>query len=583
MSVRALFLLSVVFCRLGAEAATLKGVILANGHGGPPVAGVQVSAAGANTTTTGEGGSFTLEFPNAQPGDRVQLTVRKSGYLVVNDFELLVHLPRNADADILTLLLCKEAERDKWVSQLYGVAYSGAIDKRVAELEKSGQQGAAATGRSRAQAFVKNGDWEHAGPKPGKTSELYAEALPLFLRGDVSGALKVLGDDILAQSMEDAKRKKERADEALAKMVQVYMFKASLLVTQFQFDEAERVYVAAIQAAPDSADAHFYYADFSAILNRRSVARREFQKVLDIEGRDGAFKYGVLSTLIDLGSLDLDENRLTEARREYEDALRLAKGQVLHDPSTYFPLMAGILYSLGLLNEKEDDRLEARRDYDEALSIYGLLESQDPNEYSADRATTLNNLGKLDAKEGRKDDAREHFEQAIQIYRKLETKSPGTNLRELARAQINLGSLDAQQGRAEQAHERMGEALNTYDRLARTNTETYLPDLAWAQGAIAAVEAERGRTEEARQYFGNALANYRELVRQDPEAYTAELALTLRNFGSFEKDQNHVEAASALLREALSHYRDLSNRDPHYEGNATEIESILETLRRTAK
>src|SRR6266496_4182618 len=393
MLVRSLFLWCIFFCALGVQAATLKGVILANERGGPPMAGVRVSAVGANTTETGESGSFTLEFPNAQPGDRVQLTVSKPGYLVVNDYELSAHLPNTPDVDLLTLFLCKKAERDKWVSVLYRVAFHDASDKRAAELEKSGQRGAAEIGKSRAEALAENGAWQQARLKPGQTSELYAEALALFLRGDVQGALRVLSDYTLGQSMEDAKQRKEKADEALAKMVQVYIFKARLLVTQFQFDEAEQVYVAAIQAAPDSAEAHFSYGDFSQTLNRLSVARREYQKVLDIDGLHGPFKYGVLSTLVNLGNLDADEHRTTEARRELEDALKLAREQVPCDSSTYLPLEAGILNNLGLLNANGGHRQEAQRNYSEALQIYGQLAKRVPDAYAADRATILNNVG----------------------------------------------------------------------------------------------------------------------------------------------------------------------------------------------
>ena len=68
----------------GVEASSLKGMVLANQQGGSPVARVKIGAAGANPTETGESGSFTLQFPNAQPGDVVQVTVNRPGYVVVN-------------------------------------------------------------------------------------------------------------------------------------------------------------------------------------------------------------------------------------------------------------------------------------------------------------------------------------------------------------------------------------------------------------------------------------------------------------------------------------------------------------------
>jgi hypothetical protein len=53
---------------LPADAATtLKGVILINEVGGPPMANVPVAADGANPTTSESFGRFTLEFRRSNP------------------------------------------------------------------------------------------------------------------------------------------------------------------------------------------------------------------------------------------------------------------------------------------------------------------------------------------------------------------------------------------------------------------------------------------------------------------------------------------------------------------------------------
>src|ERR1039458_1129228 len=138
---------------IGAEAGTLKGVVLANQEGGSSVSKVNVSAPGANPTETGTSGSFTLEFPGKQPGDVVQVTVNKPGYVVVNYVQLRVVLPKNADAEPLTLLLCKEAEREEWTRQFYRLKSLEAIEQtykaRVKQLEENNQQTAAALAKLR--------------------------------------------------------------------------------------------------------------------------------------------------------------------------------------------------------------------------------------------------------------------------------------------------------------------------------------------------------------------------------------------------------------------------------------------------
>src|ERR1035437_2306074 len=132
----------------GLEASTLKGLVLANQLGGPPVSKVRISAPGANPTETGESGSFTLEFPQAQPGDVVQVTVNKPGFVVVNYVQLRVVLPKNANAEVLTLLVCKEEQFEEWARQFYRLKSLDAIEEtykaQVKHLEESKQQTAAA-------------------------------------------------------------------------------------------------------------------------------------------------------------------------------------------------------------------------------------------------------------------------------------------------------------------------------------------------------------------------------------------------------------------------------------------------------
>jgi hypothetical protein len=77
------------------EGSTLRGIVLYNELGGKPARRVKVSAIGANFTETGESGSFTLHFPNLQPGDRVTVVLSMPGFVVVNDFQLRAILPRD--------------------------------------------------------------------------------------------------------------------------------------------------------------------------------------------------------------------------------------------------------------------------------------------------------------------------------------------------------------------------------------------------------------------------------------------------------------------------------------------------------
>ncbi len=84
------------FCAvLDVHAAVLKGLVLANELGGPPVAGVEIVATdGEGRAVTDAAGAFVLSFPDKHPGDIVKLTARREGHEVVNDIQLEHSLSR---------------------------------------------------------------------------------------------------------------------------------------------------------------------------------------------------------------------------------------------------------------------------------------------------------------------------------------------------------------------------------------------------------------------------------------------------------------------------------------------------------
>jgi hypothetical protein len=218
---------------LGAEASTLKGLVLAHSLGGPPVSNIPVSAPGvANPTTTGESGDFTLQFPGAQPGDVVQVTVNKPGYVVVNYVQLRVVLPKNPDAEPLTLLLCKEDQFEEYARQFYRLKSLDAVEQtykaQVKKLKESNRQTVAAMAklreeRDQARASAEKAADEVARLKPGDTSDLYAQAMSLFLQGKVQDAIRVLDEEKLRKSIEAAEAKKTEAEREMAKAVQGYL------------------------------------------------------------------------------------------------------------------------------------------------------------------------------------------------------------------------------------------------------------------------------------------------------------------------------------------------------------------------
>jgi hypothetical protein len=78
----------VVLLALAAPAwadVTLRGVVVRDREHGAPMAGVELTAPGANAVTTGNDGQFVLTFPQGHPGQDVAVRVSRAGWDVVND------------------------------------------------------------------------------------------------------------------------------------------------------------------------------------------------------------------------------------------------------------------------------------------------------------------------------------------------------------------------------------------------------------------------------------------------------------------------------------------------------------------
>jgi hypothetical protein len=122
MFCRLVIIVLLVLADLRVHAAALKGVILANEVGGSPMANVLVAADGTNQTVSDAWGRFALEFPRKIPGDPVHLIVKKEGYVVVNDIQLLdATIPANPDAKLLTIVLSKADDREEMARRFYGL------------------------------------------------------------------------------------------------------------------------------------------------------------------------------------------------------------------------------------------------------------------------------------------------------------------------------------------------------------------------------------------------------------------------------------------------------------------------------
>src|SRR6266446_6331115 len=145
MFVRAFIILAMVVVVSKTQAgAVLRGVVLSNELGGPPMGNIEVSALVGNTNNTDANGKFTFSFPNKKPGDTVRLIVRKEGYVVVNDIQLELTLPADPEERPAIILLCKEGDREEMGRRFYKLKSVEAIDETYKKKVQDAQNASAA-------------------------------------------------------------------------------------------------------------------------------------------------------------------------------------------------------------------------------------------------------------------------------------------------------------------------------------------------------------------------------------------------------------------------------------------------------
>ena len=570
------------------DATTLRGLVIENELGGPPMANIEISAvAGANSWATQTNGAFKLEFPKKHPGDVVQIVVNKLGYVVVNEVQLRRPLPRDADSEPLTIVLCKAEVREEMARRFYRLKSFEAIEqtyeKRLAELKDGRKADAEAlvrlsAERDQAKAAAEKAAEQLAKLRPELTSNLYAEATRLFLEGKVEEAIGVLDEEKLRRSLAVARELRAEAQKAIDEAIQGYLLKAQLLTTQFRFDEAEMTYQMVCDAEPQNFEASFAYAKFSLDLNRYHNALEAYQRCLE-SARKTAEKANIAGALNGLGNLHYRQNRMGEAHKAYEEALAFRRQLAEQNPETYLHDVAITLNNLGNLNVDRSRLEEAGKAYEEALAIHRQLARQNSQAHLPYVAMTLNGIGIFHWRQNRMEEARKTYEEALATHRQLAEQNSWTYLPYVATTLNNLGVLHRDQRRFEEAYKVTEEALATYRQLAEQNPQTYLPYMATTLNNLGLLHQDQKRTGEAHKAHEEALAIRRRLAEQNPQTYLPDLAMTLSNLGILHKDQNRTGEARKAYEEALSIYEKFARQNPdRYNRDVARVKRLLREL-----
>ncbi|MGB9235697.1 MAG: tetratricopeptide repeat protein [Terriglobales bacterium] len=286
---------------------------------------------------------------------------------------------------------------------------------------------------------------------------------------------------------------------------------------------------------------------------------------------------GSSMTKHDLENFNTGQERLDEARRQYEQALDLRRQLPQQNQEPY--AMALALSNLGQLDGIQNRSYEARRHYEEALNYFRQLAQQNPGAYQPNVAETLMNLGNHERAQNQIEVARQHYEQSSRIYRQLAKQDPDRYLPWLARTLYNTGRLDRLQSRVDEARQHWEEALKIYRQLSQQDSGAYLPYLAVTLNDLGNLDRFQNRTDDARQHYEDALQSFRQLAQQKPDVYLPSVAETLNNLGFLESNQNRIEESRVHFTEAMTFYRKLAQSDPEkYADDVARVAASLQEL-----
>jgi tetratricopeptide (TPR) repeat protein len=219
----------------------------------------------------------------------------------------------------------------------------------------------------------------------------------------------------------------------------------------------------------------------------------------------------VATTLNTLAYTYRRQNWTDEARKAYNDALKIRRELARQNPATYLPDVAETLNDLGNLLSDQNQIEEARRSFEEALVIRRALVTDNPRNYTFRPAVViaLNNLGNFLRQTKRMDEARKAFDEALGMCRQL-TQLPVGDLPDIATMQKLLEDRES-----------------SYRELTKgLPVPNFFPDLAMTFRNIGILNIDQNRMEEARKAFNEALIIYETLAMRNPTQYGAEVETT---------------------------------------------------------
>jgi len=338
---------------------------------------------------------------------------------------------------------------------------------------------------------------------------------------------------------EAAEKWRTAADQAKDARALWFLYQiASMWVDERRWDEADKAYQQAVEAATDEGPVvrtQLLSSWGNTYRNRSDWNNAEacYQRSVAEAQRLSSENLILAKGHYDLGQIFNERGDLEKAENYYRNALeireKIAPGSLD---------VAASLNSLGNTALNRGDLAKAEEYFRQALAIREKLAPA-----SLDVGTSFNNLGLLAWTRGDLAKAEEYHRQALDIFQKL---APGSL--DVARSLGNLGLVARKRGDLAKAEEYIRQTLDIFQKLA--------PGSLWVARSfdnLGTVAFEQGNLAKADEYFRQALG-----VRQKLAPGSLHVAASFNNLGLLAWTRGDLAKAEEYHRQALDIHQKLA-------------------------
>ncbi|WP_420573450.1 tetratricopeptide repeat protein [Kordia sp.] len=413
----------------------------------------------------------------------------------------------------------------------------GFLDEKVIQLSDKIQQ--LLQEKQQLEDQVQHFLTEIEGKDLSQTTNLYQEALELFIQGNISEALSIL-DEAKLEEIE------QKALESVKNAAETRILKARILRVDHKYEQAGVNYEKAVKLYDDWGN-NLEVANFFYILNDFQKASIYYKKSIDAsETEEQRGK-----SLVNYGNLKRNNNEQSEALKYYEESLAISRKLAKNDSEKYKTHIITVLNNIAVICNNNNQLDKAETIFDEIIDLHAKLTAKQRFENFPNFGITLNNLSKLYTKRQQFYKAEEISTQALNAYKMLASDQPEQYIFKVCMVLNNLANIKDVIGKNDEAQALLNQSLAIAEEQAKYNPRTFMPVMADILNNLAVAERKSNSLHDAEEKYLKALTIYKELRKNNNNKYTRNIVGLQANLGSLQGNLNKLEAAKKTFNEAI--------------------------------